>query len=90
MGHEEHVPPGLGNRPSRCWGPVIATGVLHAALLLVYLFIYRGESSAFVCADAEKIGSGPFHGVRVGFHSQGFDGQFYYVLAQNPWLNQAE
>jgi hypothetical protein len=69
---------------------VVATGLIHAAFLLVYLLIYRGEISSFVCADREKIGRWPFEAVCVGFGSQGFDGQYYYVLARDPWQRHEE
>jgi hypothetical protein len=66
-------------------GPVAAAGALTAGLLLAYVLIYRGDVSALVCADQEKIGRWPFEAVGVGFPTHGFDGQFYYALARAPW-----
>ena len=34
---------------------------------------------------AERIGAWPFEAVTVGFPTGGFDGQFYYVVARDPW-----
>jgi hypothetical protein len=70
----------------RWWvGPVAANGAAHAGLFLVFLLVFRGEPSAFVCADSEKVGAWPFEAVHVGFDAHGFDGQFYYLLALDPW-----
>src|SRR5262249_31228713 len=66
-------------------GPMFATGFINAAFILGYVAIYNGEASALICADQEKIGRSPFEAVKVGFPTQGFDGQFYYVLARDPW-----
>src|SRR5262245_3329757 len=67
-------------------GPVIVIGVINGAFILGYVVIYGGEPSALVCADQEKIGRRPFEAVKVGFSTHGFDGQFYYLLARDPWL----
>jgi hypothetical protein len=65
--------------------PVGAAGALGAAFILGYVALYGGHLSALVCADREKIGRPPFEAVKVGFPAQGFDGQYYYVLARDPW-----
>lgn len=65
--------------------PVIVSGSLCAGLLTGYVLIYRGEISALVCAAREKIGNRPLEAIRVGFPTSGFDGQYYYAIAQDPW-----
>ena len=65
-------------------GPLLLTAIIHVALLGVYVWAYKCDVSALVCADRDKIGQWPYEHIRVGFQG-GFDGQFYYVLAQDPW-----
>jgi hypothetical protein len=68
--------------------PVAASVVLHAAILALYLAAFHGDPSALVCADKDSIGEPPYEAITIGFPSGGFDGQFYYVVAQNPWQRQ--
>jgi hypothetical protein len=79
----------LRRRP-RLLGPVVVTTAFYAGLLLTYVLIYRGEVSSLVCAAQERIGQGPLEAVRVGFPAHGFDGQFYYIVAQDPWRRHGE
>jgi hypothetical protein len=71
-------------------GPVLAAAAVHAGLVLAYVLIHHGDVSALVCADRDRVGRWPFECVRTGFGSQGFDGQFYYALARNPWQRHDE
>lgn len=73
---------GFGFR--RLW-PVLFTLALHAAFIAVYAGAFGGDLSALVCVDKENIGRWPFESIRVGFPTQGYDGQFYYALARDPW-----
>jgi len=59
-------------------------------MVIAYLIPFHGDVSALVCADRESIGISPFEAVTVGFPRHGYDGQFYYVIAQNPFNPQAE
>lgn len=70
---------------SRAFLPIAAAVALHAAMLGVYLAAFHGDLSALVCVDQQHIGTPPFEAVHVGFASGGFDGQFYYAIARNPW-----
>jgi hypothetical protein len=63
----------------------LLTATLHATLLGIYVWAFGGDVSALVCADASKIGQWPYEDIHVGFPAGGFDGQFYYVLARDPW-----
>jgi hypothetical protein len=65
--------------------PIVATVVLHAGMLSAYLAAFHGDPSSLVCVDQKQIGAAPYEEVRVGFATGGFDGQFYYVIARNPW-----
>src|SRR5581483_1166398 len=71
---------------SRPFLPVIAVVAFHLALLGGYLAAFHGDLSALVCVGQEQIGTPPYEAVRVGFATGGFDGQFYYVIARNPWI----
>jgi hypothetical protein len=70
--------------------PIVASGAMSAGLLTGYVLICHGEVSALVCADRDKIGHWPFEAVRVGFATSGFDGQYYYVLARDPWSRHVD
>jgi len=77
-------PPRVGLQPPFWIKPVAVALLVHLALMAGYLLAFGGDLSALLCADREKIGRWPFEVVRVGFPI-GYDGQFYYVLARNPW-----
>jgi hypothetical protein len=70
---------------SRAILPVAAALGLHAALVGIFVAAYHGDLSALVCLDRARVGVAPYQAVRVGFPSGGYDGQFYYVIAQAPW-----
>jgi hypothetical protein len=74
---------------SRPFLPILAAVALHLALLGVYLGAFHGDLSALVCVGQKLIGTPPYEAVRVGFATGGFDGQFYYAIARNPWVWQA-
>jgi hypothetical protein len=65
--------------------PVAAAVLLHAALLGAFVAAYHGDVSALVCLDEQQTGIPPYEAVRVGFPSGGYDGQFYYAIARDPW-----
>jgi hypothetical protein len=71
-------------------GPVVAAGLLHLLLLVTYLIPFRGDLSALVCAPHQEIGKPPYSAVTVGFPTHGYDGCYYYVIAQNPFEPQVE
>jgi hypothetical protein len=64
---------------------VAATLALHLGLLTVYVLAFAGDVSCLVCADRDLVGRWPYEAVGVGFDAHGFDGQYYYVLARDPW-----
>jgi hypothetical protein len=66
-------------------GPPAAALVLHAGLLAAYVAAFHCDVSALVCVNAHWAGRPPFEAVAVRGDGPGFDGQFYYVLARNPW-----
>ncbi|SRR5579883_2885277 len=73
---------------SRSFLPILAAVALHLALLGVYLAAFHGDLSALVCVGQKQAGTPPYEAVRVGFSPGGFDGQFYYAIARNPWVCQ--
>jgi hypothetical protein len=72
---------------SQPYFPIVAAVGFHLALLAMYLPAFHGDLSALVCVGKERIGAPPFEAVRVGFVTGGFDGQFYYAIARNPWTS---
>ena len=75
---------------SRPFVPIVAAVALHLAILAAYLTAFHGDLSALVCVAQQHIGTPPYEAVRVGFVTGGFDGQFYYAIARNPWTRHAE
>jgi hypothetical protein len=69
--------------------PIVAAVALHAVLLAVYVAAFHGDLSALVCVGEKLIGKPPYEAVSVGFSTGGFDGQFYYAIARNPWIFHA-
>ena len=66
-------------------GPVTASVLLHLLLMVGYVAAFHGDISALVCASGPKVGHYPFEYLTTGFGKGGFDGQFYYILARDPW-----
>ncbi len=66
-------------------GPVLVAVVFHAALLAAYVAAKGGDPAALVCVGEERMGHGPYAIVHTGFERFGYDGQFYFALAQSPW-----
>ena len=66
-------------------GPVTASVVVHLLMLAGYIAGYHGDISTLVCADSTSIGRFPFEAITYGFGTGGYDGQFYYALAHDPW-----
>jgi hypothetical protein len=72
------------------FGPVVAAVLVQVGLTAVYLAPFGGNASALVCLDEKHLGQWPFDGIDIGFGKTGFDGQFYYALARNPWIRHPE
>jgi hypothetical protein len=66
-------------------GPVLATLLLHAGFLAVYLGRLDGDPSALICAGENRIGRFPYEAITKACGPSGHDGQFYYALARAPW-----
>jgi hypothetical protein len=62
-----------------------AAAAFHAVLLAVYVAAFHGDVSALVCVARERLGQAPYQHIGIGFERNGYDGQFYYALAQAPW-----
>jgi hypothetical protein len=55
-----------------------------------YVARFNGDLSAFICAGSEAAGRWPFEHVHTSLSQKGFDGQYYYAIAQNPWQRHDE
>ncbi len=69
--------------------PVVSSVVFHFSLIVGYVAAFHGDLSALVCAAREVAGHPPYEQLGTGFDRNGYDGQFYYVLAQAPWRSHA-
>jgi hypothetical protein len=68
-----------------CLPPTLAALAWHVLLLVGFVAPFGGDPSALVCVRRPEVGRWPYEAVHVGFGEDGFDGQFYYALARNPW-----
>jgi hypothetical protein len=66
--------------------PVVTAVALHTAFLVFWVAsVFQGDVSGLVCTSRGWAGRTPFEAVRPWGGEGGFDGQFYYAIAQNPW-----
>jgi hypothetical protein len=68
-----------------CLLPALAAAAWHALLLAGYLLPLGGDPSMLVCVAKESAGQWPYEAIGLGLSRDGFDGQYYYALARNPW-----
>jgi len=68
-----------------CLAAALTAAAWHALLLAMFVSHVGGHVSALVCLKADQVGRSPYEAIRIGFGKDGFDGQFYYALARNPW-----
>ncbi len=64
--------------------PALAALVLHVGLLARYVVHHRGDLSVLVCVGPDQAGHFPYERVTSPL-GVGYDGQFFYALARNPW-----
>jgi hypothetical protein len=71
-------------------GPAIVAALVHAVLLVLYLVPWHFDLSALVCAADAKQGQPGYEVVSIT-RGAGYDGQFYFLLAQQPpWQRRAD
>ncbi len=66
-------------------GPVAAAAAFHVALLALYVLAKGGDAGVLVGVADYKAGRAPFEAVRTGLKKHGYDGQFFYAIARDPW-----
>lgn len=69
---------------------LLAAGLLHLLLVVVLLALAGGDASTFVTAGDQL--SNPTEtppGLTVRANSRGYDGQYFYRLALEPWPSEA-
>lgn len=71
-------------------GPVLATLALHAALMALYVGKHQWDPSVLACIGRNRAGAPPYEAASVHRCTgpNGYDGQFYYVIARAPWAHQ--
>ncbi len=65
--------------------PALAALTFHAALLALYVAAKGGDAGVLVGVATGRAGRAPFEAVRVGLKADGYDGQYFYAIARNPW-----
>jgi hypothetical protein len=71
-------------------GPVIVTILLHASLTAFYICKHHGDPSVLACVGKNRAGTPPYEAVTLPWGPNGYDGQFYYVIARAPLRRQPE
>jgi hypothetical protein len=66
-------------------GPALAALAFHATLLALYVSATGGDAAVLVGVAAKRVGHAPYEAVRVNLKEEGYDGQFFYAIARNPW-----
>ena len=59
--------------------------ILASAVAVVYVAKRGGDVSILTCTGANRAGQGPYRLVTQATGPNGYDGQFYYAIAQAPW-----
>jgi hypothetical protein len=79
-----------GQPPWKLLIPAAVCVGFHAVLLASYVGAFHGDVSALVCTRADWVDRPPFDAVHTGFPTPGYDGEFYFLIAQHPWQKQVE
>jgi hypothetical protein len=53
--------------------------------MALYVGKHGGDPSALACVGSARAGQVPYEEVAAPVGSNGYDGQFYYAIARNPW-----
>jgi hypothetical protein len=70
---------------SRLAGPALVAAAFHAIVVVAYVAAFHGDLSSLVCVARERLGRTPYENIGTGFDRNGYDGQYYYAIAQAPW-----
>lgn len=78
---------GLARWLNSPWGPALVALIAYGAFVLLRLHFFNGDVSRFVEAGDRyfSVTAGAQVGLTVVPHNVGYDGQFYYLLALNPF-----
>jgi hypothetical protein len=64
---------------------VLAACALASVCAALYVVKHGGDVSVLTCTGANRAGQGPYRIVTRPIGPNGYDGQFYYAIAQAPW-----
>jgi hypothetical protein len=67
------------------WAAAGTALAVHLLMMALYVAGMGRDVSALVGLPNRSVGTPPFEAVRAGIGPTGYDGQFYYALARNPW-----
>jgi hypothetical protein len=71
-------------------GPVVTVFILQLAVMAAYVARFGGDISSLVCVREDVAGRFPYEHVHTSLSKEGFDGQYYYAIARDPWARQDE
>lgn len=65
--------------------PVLVSLLLFGGLMALYVAKNGGSVDALLCVGRNRAGVPPYEMVRSPIGPNGYDGQFYYAIARDPW-----
>jgi hypothetical protein len=69
-------------------GPVAAAVAIHVVLLALQVHKHSGDPAILVGASVAGAGQPPYEHLTVSLGVLGYDGQYYYAVARNPWVRR--
>jgi hypothetical protein len=66
--------------------PAVAAVVLHLVFMAVYVYKHHRDITSLICAGTKFVSRSPaYSDITLLRGPSGYDGQFYYLIAQGPW-----
>jgi hypothetical protein len=71
-------------------GPMLLTVAVHLGLMVLYVAKHGGDPGTLACVGKSRAGTPPYDHIRTAVGPSGYDGQFYYAIAQAPWRTHTD
>jgi hypothetical protein len=69
--------------------PAFTAVLFHFLLMACYVVALGGDPAVLVCVHEQQIGHPPYELLHTGYKT-GYDGQYYYAVARDPWHFRVE
>jgi hypothetical protein len=64
--------------------PALAAVLFHFLLMAGYVLALGGDPAILVCVHEQRLGHPPYELLHTSYRT-GYDGQYYYAIARDPW-----